>query len=500
MLHPINLYTLSRIRDPYCFGVVERNDSGSADRRQPRVHEMFSLRALAEELTALGVSVEEMDGFFFGYTIPHIGKEFDLLKITEKGCLNIELKSEEVSEEKIRDQLRRNRHYLRHLERETALYSVVAEPFACYRLGADGEARRVEPATLAASVRAFSGKHAEEIDGYFRAADYLVSPVSAPERFLRGEYFLTQEQEVIRKDVLRAASGREGCFLFHVSGRPGTGKTLLMFDTARALAAAGETLVIHCGRLQEGHDAIRQGVPGLRIVAAGDLAKDEDILARASFVLVDETQRMFPKQFAQICDAAREGGKLCLFFSDPSQILTESEREHDIAGLIAKLPPDAEYRLHTKIRTNREVYAFISRLMDRRIRPGVREEESRVRLSFAESVAEAKKLLAYYRGKGYVFINYSKSSTRPGPFDVYEEDVDTHRVIGQEFDRVVMLMDDSFYYDEDGVLQAVPHPNPNYLYPQLLYQGATRAREGLALILVECPALFRQVAEVLEGE
>ena len=113
MLHPINLYTLSRIRDPYCFGVVERNDSGSADRRQPRVHEMFSLRALAEKLTALGVSVEEMDGFFFGYTIPHIGKEFDLLKITEKGCLNIELKSEEVSEEKIRDQLRRNRHYLR---------------------------------------------------------------------------------------------------------------------------------------------------------------------------------------------------------------------------------------------------------------------------------------------------------------------------------------------------------------------------------------------------
>lgn len=51
------------------------------------------------------------------------------------------------------------------------------------------------------------------------------------------------------------------------------------------------------------------------------------------------------------------------------------------------------------------------------------------------------------------------------------EDFDTHHVIGQEFDKVVMLLDSSFYYDENGTLQGIPHPNPDYLYPNLFYQG-----------------------------
>ena len=45
-------------------------------------------------------------------------------------------------------------------------------------------------------------------------------------------------------------------------------------------------------------------------------------------------------------------------------------------------------------------------------------------------------------------------------------------------------MDDSFYYDENGVLQGVPHPNPDYLYPNLFYQGITRVREKIALVIV----------------
>ena len=82
----------------------------------------------------------------------------------------------------------------------------------------------------------------------------------------------------------------------------------------------------------------------------------------------------------------------------------------------------------------------------------------------------------------------------------YAEDFDTHHVIGQEFDKVVMLLDSSFYYDENGTLQGIPHPNPDYLYPNLFYQGVTRAREQLALIIVNAPELFRQVASIISPE
>ena len=62
---------------------------------------------------------------------------------------------------------------------------------------------------------------------------------------------------------------------------------------------------------------------------------------------------------------------------------------------------------------------------------------------------------------------------------------------------MVMLLDSSFYYDEEGKLQGIPHPNPNYLYPNLFYQGVTRVREQLALIVVNAPELFEKIASIV---
>ena len=106
-------------------------------------------------------------------------------------------------------------------------------------------------------------------------------------------------------------------------------------------------------------------------------------------------------------------------------------------------------------------------------------------------------MLEYYRGKGFVFINYSKSNYARSPYSEYTEDFDTHHVIGQEFDKVVMLMDGSFSYSDDGVLLGVPHPNPDYLYPNLFYQGITRVRESIALIIVKAPELFEKIVSIV---
>ncbi len=109
-------------------------------------------------------------------------------------------------------------------------------------------------------------------------------------------------------------------------------------------------------------------------------------------------------------------------------------------------------------------------------------------------------MIEYFKKQGYVFINYSKSNYNYSPYAKYEEDFDTHHVIGQEFDNVLMLMDDSFYYDENGVLQGVPHPNPDYLYPNLFYQGITRVREKIALVIVNSPRLFEKISSIFDIE
>ena len=134
MTKPINIYLLSRIQEEELFNIVERHSSRSNELQLTQYHEIESLRILSDELDKSAISVSDMDGFFYSYQIPQIGKEFDILKITDKMCLNIELKSTIVPEEQILDQLLKNRHYLGHLGKRLLLYSIITDTMTCYKL------------------------------------------------------------------------------------------------------------------------------------------------------------------------------------------------------------------------------------------------------------------------------------------------------------------------------------------------------------------------------
>ena len=81
MTKAINIYSLSRINEKKSFNIIGRHLSGSSELNRTQSHEMNSLKLLADEFVKNGVSIEELDGFFWSYTIPQISKEFDLLKI-----------------------------------------------------------------------------------------------------------------------------------------------------------------------------------------------------------------------------------------------------------------------------------------------------------------------------------------------------------------------------------------------------------------------------------
>lgn len=179
-------------------------------------------------------------------------------------------------------------------------------------------------------------------------------------------------------------------------------------------------------------------------------------------------------------------------------MLSYAERKRDIVAAIRSLPLDGEYTLSEKIRSNQALHSFITCMLDLNHQPRTPMNYQDVQLNYANTTGEAQELLDYYREKGFIFINYTKSSLAQSPYAIYEEDYDTHHVIGQEFDKVVMLMDGSFYYDEEDKLQAVPQPGSDYLYPKLFYQGVTRAREKLAVIVVQAPALFEKVLSILQ--
>ncbi|MBQ4382454.1 MAG: ATP-binding protein [Oscillospiraceae bacterium] len=487
----VNIYSLSRLHEEVPFNLLERHASQKRRVQRTQAHEIESLRLLTDALMGCGLGVADLDGFFFSYRIPQIGKEFDLLKLTDRVCLNIELKSAPVPEKQILSQLLKNRHYLSHLGRRLRLFTAETGSGTVYTLTEDGGLKRVPLRSLAGAVRAVRTGYAEHIDGLFRASDYLVSPIATPERFIRGEYFLTPAQEEIKRKILRV-SGRPGPAFIHITGRPGTGKTLLLYDLAKTLAASAPTLLMSCSPLLPGQELIGRETEGLTVASPAD----RDISGFA-YILTDETHRLDRESFEKLCRRAKAAGAVCIFSSDPEQVLSTKEKLSGVSGRIGETAGKNVFTLSEKLRTNADLTAFISQVRNLRYRPKAPVDYSAVSLCYANTTGEAQELIAYFRAKGYVFINYTRPDFVPGPYSDYEEDFDTHHVIGREFDRVLMLMDSSFCYDSDGRLQGIPHPNPDLMYPNLFYQGVTRVREELALIVVRSPELFEKIASIV---
>ena len=500
MTAPVNIYLLSRITDEESFRIAEDHLCRKEERARTQYHEMESLRRLVGSLDDEGLDINDFDGFYYGYHIPRIGKEFDLLKISDNICVNIELKSQEVSEEQILHQLLKNRYYLSHLGRRLYLYTAVTNTMDCYRLSVSGELIKSDIRDIASSLRAFRQKSVSPIDELFQASEYLVSPIETPEKFIQGEYFLTQAQEQVKKELMTGIEQAAGASFYLIYGRAGTGKTLMIYDIARTLAKNGKVLMIHCGPLYKELQMISAALNNLDIIADEELDNRYLDNNSSGFVLIDEAQRLTPDTLQMITEHVRKNGQTCIFCTDHEQILTVTEMENNIPGRIRDLGLTGEYQLSEKLRMNKELFSFLLCMKN----PAHKEEQhytySNVEVMYADTTAEAQIMLGYYKNKGYTFINYAGTFSDLNPFAEYEEDFDILHIIGREFDKVVILMDQTFYYNEEGRLQGIPCPDPEYMYPNLFYQGITRVREKLTVIILRAPQLFKTINGILKRD
>lgn len=496
MSRPINLYMLSRIQDEDLFKMYlyhETYKSNINDNKiQIRDREIQSLRILVDILMGNGIDIEGLDNFYYNFEIPQIGKEFDLLKISENIVLNIELKSEDVADEKIEKQLKKNMHYLKHFSKEIKVFCLETKNRICYTLR-DSKLYKTAIQEIVDCIKNMGKSENGDIEEHFRVSDYLVSPLNTPQKFIDGDYFLTLQQEECKKDILNKLEENGGGF-FYITGKPGTGKTLLLYDIAKELAKKAPTLVIHCGICSGNQLYLNGKIENFDVV---DIKNAQLNFFKYKFIFIDESHRLYLNQFDIICKIIlRSGSKYCFFSGDPGQMLSKSEIGRDIIGKISKLPLLGNYNITNRIRTNEEIATFIKYVLNLNQKPIKKILFPNISVAFAKNVIEANIIIKHYQSLGYYFINYTKSNYKNGSFDKYFGNDNTHRVIGQEFDKVIMVMNYTFFYDDNKRLVATEHPNPDYLYGRLFYQGATRVREKFALVIVGDVDLFDKITAI----
>lgn len=443
--------------------------------RQYKHQEILDIKSL---LTNLRISSEDKKDFIYGYIVPQLNKEFDLLKITENSCVNIELKRQSVGLEKIERQLLQNQHFLKMLNKQNMfLFTYIAENGKLYKLEND----RILEHDLDILRKTLQGLEAVEIDldEVFTPKNILVSPLNSPEKFLLNNYLLTENQINIKNAIIRYITTIVSERFVGITGGPGTGKTLLLYDIAKYLGQNNNVLIVHSGILCGGHRYLNEKLENVCIIAARDLKTQPT--ENIDIIIVDEAHRLYKGAFDEIQLWAKKNKKVAIFSYDTNQKLSSSENYRDIPQKIESICGEYVYKLTNKIRTNKELALFITCLSD------LSKFRQEYRFNNIDIYFEPNEQTAVYLAKkleendNFTYISYTASSYNCD-LNYQVSDNNTHKVIGQEFDNVCMILDKYFYYDGD-LLKGKKHPNPDYIIEKLLYQGLTRVRRKLAIII-----------------
>lgn len=76
--------------------------------------------------------------------------------------------------------------------------------------------------------------------------------------------------------------------------------------------------------------------------------------------------------------------------------------------------------------------------------------------------------------------------------------LNAHGVLGQEFDKVLVLVGSTFYFGEDGGLAV---RGKNYYDPErMFYQSVTRARKQIMLLIVNNPEFMTKLINALNNK
>ncbi len=417
--------------------------------------------------------------FYVGYKIPQIAKEFDLLRFGEDSIINVELKNNST-EKKILKQLKQNRYYLSFLNKQIYNYTFVEDIKKLYHLN-DDTLEEVDIIDFAKLLYEQKVNNIDNIDKLFNPSDYLVSPFNSTEKFIENKYFLTQQQETAKRKIIDILGDNNKANFFAVIGGAGTGKTLLTYDIAKKIINDGKkVLLIHCGCLNNGHIKLNS-IPNWNIIPVKSYRGYN--LSDYNLIIIDEAQRMYPKQMDTIVEEILSNNGNCIFSYDKLQTLSTWEAQRNVEEKINNITSIVQYKLSEKIRTNKDVSSFIKMLFDNK-KNKLELSKDNIEISYFNNDNDAKEFLEILSKQDWEVLRFTPSqygSERHERSAVSTSET-SHGIIGQEFDNVGVIIDQCFFYKEDGKLH---YKCKSYYHPvKMLFQNITRTRKKVHVVII----------------
>ena len=401
-----------------------------------KIVDIETLKKFIAEMLLAKVPVNFFNDFYFGYSIPQIGKEFDLLKFTNNSVLNIELKSKYTKN--IQKQLIKNKYYLKFLNKEMHLYTYVAQDNTLWKLNNND--------------------------------DLIQCNFQEIVKILEKIYFL-------------------------ITGQAGSGKTLLTYNIAKKSMESGLNVsIIHVGNLNNGHLILLNDFDW-NIYA---IKNWQTIFTMGSpdLIIIDEVQRMNNKnQFKEIISNISKNNSILIMSGDKAQTLGNNEgwaidvssvekfelkgkvrTNKELANFIIVLL-DLKRKHHVEISSQNINISFFDELKD--AKQYIQTKTNYTYISYTPNTGLYSPLCNAHK------YNFSEVGT-------------SHQVVGQEFENVITILDPHFYYDENDMLKARKITHNPYSPLKMFFQQITRAINKLEIVVVKNIELYNRIMQIFE--
>lgn len=506
-MRPVNIYALTRVEKPGLLSRLERQMSLRRRFLHVKQWEIVSLKAFCDHVTDCASNAVLFD-FYYSFQIPKLGKEFDLLRISDDMVVNVELKSFPVGDDSVKKQLIQNRYYLSTLGKTIRSYTYISSEDRLVRLTNGGRLIEEKFENLCNDLMSQKDCFEGNIEELFKEERYIISPLADPDRFLMSEYFLTSQQVDIKKHILKrirsykSTDSKDGICAQGFTGLPGTGKTLLLYDIAMELSVRQRVCIIHCGSFSTELKKLDERLKRIDFFQCnGDEKFNENDLYDYSVCLVDEAHRLDNSLLDMVIDVAHHNNTPVIFSYDCEDIISKEEMDKSILQRMEGIEGFTSFRLTNRIRTKSELSSFIQAIITGPSN-NHRKDYPSVTLEYSNSEEETDNLLNNLMKKGYIYI-YDPSLMDSERITRYDKDrlIDIGEVSFKEFDRVVIYINSRFNYNKsDGLRSVHDEDNGEGSCVRNMFHGLNRAKSKIAIVVENNEDVFEGFLYIAQGK